>query len=568
MNRSTFLTQLAAIVGPRHVLTKPAQMRRFTRGYRYGQGAALAVVQPGSLTQQWRVVQLCVAAGKIVIAQAANTGLTGGSTPHGNDYDREVVVINTMRLKGLHLLDGGKQVVAFPGTTLDELERALKPLGREPHSVIGSSCLGASVLGGICNNSGGSLIHRGPAYSELALFAKVQPDGRLSLVNHLGIDLGEAPEDILGRLDAQAYSEAQVRYDRIGHASDHDYANRVRDIEADSPARFNADTERLFEVSGSAGKVIAFAVRLDTFEAEKTTQVFYIGTNDPAALTDLRRKMLSGFASLPIAAEYIHRDAFNVAERYGKDTYLLIKHLGTGRLPALFAAKSRIDSWAERVPFLPPSPSDRLLQAASRLFPSHLPERMRHFRDRFEHHLMVKVGGSGIAETRAFLAAEQGGSAFSHFECTPQEGSAAFLHRFATAGAAVRYRAVHGEKVGGIVALDIALPRNHRDWVEHLPPQLDAAVLIKLYYGHFFCHVFHQDYILKPGQDWLSLEHQMLALLDQRGARYPAEHNFGHLYRADQAVAAHYQALDPCNCFNAGIGQTTKHQHWADKPSG
>ena len=63
----------------------------------------------------------------------------------------------------------------------------------------------------------------------------------------------------------------------------------MRDVDADSPARFNADPKRLFEASGSAGKLILFAVRLDTFPAETQTDVFYIGTNDPAELTDIRR---------------------------------------------------------------------------------------------------------------------------------------------------------------------------------------------------------------------------------------------------------------------------------------
>ena len=57
----------------------------------------LAVVRPGSMIEQWRVLQACVAAGVIVIPQAANTGLTGGSTPHGG-YDRPVVIINTREM--------------------------------------------------------------------------------------------------------------------------------------------------------------------------------------------------------------------------------------------------------------------------------------------------------------------------------------------------------------------------------------------------------------------------------------------------------------------------------------
>ena len=83
-----------------------------------------------------------------------------------------------------------------------------------------------------------------------------------------------------------------------------------------------------------------------------------------------------------------------------------------------------------------------------------------------------------------------------------------------------------------------------------------------MYYGHFFCHVFHQDYIVRKGNDPVVLEHRMWNLLDRRGAQYPAEHNVGHLYRAKPALKEFYQALDPCNCLNPGIGQTSKLQHW------
>ena len=86
--------------------------------------------------------------------QAANTGLTGGSTPaapssEAGGYDREVVIVSTLRMDRIRLLGGGRQALCFPGATLHRLEWMLKPLGREPHSVIGSSCIGASVMGGV-----------------------------------------------------------------------------------------------------------------------------------------------------------------------------------------------------------------------------------------------------------------------------------------------------------------------------------------------------------------------------------------------------------------------------------
>ena len=56
-----------------------------------------------------------------MIFQAANTGLTGGSTPWGDDYDREIVLVSLRRLKGVHLLDGGRQDKLRPGDLLGAL---------------------------------------------------------------------------------------------------------------------------------------------------------------------------------------------------------------------------------------------------------------------------------------------------------------------------------------------------------------------------------------------------------------------------------------------------------------
>ena len=548
------LARLRACVGKKHVLTAKSATRRFSRGYRFGEGEVLAVVRPGSLVEQWRVVRACVEAGAILICQASNTGLTGGSTPFG-DYDRPVVLLSTRRIDGVRLIREGKQVVCLPGASLYELERQLRPLGRSPHSEIGSSCIGASVIGGVCNNSGGALVRRGPAYTELALYARVDEYGQLELINHLGISLGDDPETILSRLEANDYAEADIEAAEDRAASDHTYETHVRDISASTPARFNADPGRLYEASGSAGKVVLFAVRLDTFARDTDTRVFYIGTNDPADLTQLRRAILGGFAHLPVAGEYMHRTCFNIAERYGKDTFLAIRKLGTDRMPALFAAKARADGLFARLPLVPKNLPDRVIQWIADRMPSHLPARLLDFRDRYEHHLMLRVTAEGYAETRDWLAANFAGG---HFECTAEEGAAAFLNRFAAAGAAVRYRAVHSDEVEDIVALDIALPRNCEDWVEVLPPEIEKPILHKLYYGHFLCQVFHQDYIVAKGTDCMALEHAMLPLFDARGAEYPAEHNVGHLYEAKQALRDHYEALDPCNVFNPGIGHTSK----------
>ena len=562
MTSTSLISQLRQIVGDKYLITDPSKSEAYRSGYRFGNGNALAVVRPGNLTEFWAILKACVAADVIVIAQAANTGLTGGSTPDGNDYDRDIVIINAMRISGIQLINDAQQVVCLPGSTLNELEIALKPHGREPHSVIGSSCIGASVIGGICNNSGGALVQRGPAYTEMALYAQLTEQGELQLVNHLGIDLGETPEEILENLDNQRYQRKDIQLD-CGKGHDHAYCNHVRQVDEDSPARFNADPARHYEASGCAGKLAIFAVRLDTFVAENKTAVFYIGTNQTEALNDLRRHMLANFKQLPISGEYIHRDAFDVAAKYGKDTFWVIKKFGTHWLPKLFAMKAKVDRLAKKISFMPSHFSDKIMQAISTVLPEHLPKKLWQYRDQYEHHLIVKMGGDGVQEARDYLTSYfKEGSKGAFFECDAVETQAAMLHRFAVASAAIRYRAIHEKEVEDIVALDIALRRNDREWFETLPPEIDQKISHKLYYGHFMCHVFHQDYIVKKGHDCMELEHQMLALLDKRGAQYPAEHNVGHLYEAKPALRKFYKALDPTNSFNPGIGHTSKKKHW------
>ncbi|WP_282604885.1 D-lactate dehydrogenase [Pelagibius sp. Alg239-R121] len=557
-----FLDELSAIVGRRDVYSDPNKSERYRKGFRSGSGEAEAVVFPSNLLELWRVLQACVAANRIVIMQAANTGLTEGSTPNGS-YDRKVVIINTLRLDRIHVIRNGHQIVSHPGGTLYKLEKLLKPFDRQPHSVIGSSCIGASVVGGVCNNSGGALVQRGPAYTELALYAQLHSDGRLELVNHLGIYLGDTPEDILERLERGNFDETDVN-DTAGQASDRTYEARVRDVNVDSPARFNADPTRLHEASGCAGKLAVFAVRLDTYPAATGEKVYYLGTDIPARFTTLRRRMLSELPELPVSGEYLHRDIFDIARVYGKDTLLMINWLGTSFLPLFFTLKGRIDAWLNKASFLPENLLDRVLQFFAGLLPEALPKRILVFREDFEHHLILKVGAGIAQRTEAILTEVLG--AENWFLCDAEEASKAMLHRFAAAGAAVRYQAVHADEVEDILALDIALRRNDRDWLEALPEEIEKDLVAKLYYGHFFCHVFHQDYILRKGVDPKLIKQKMLALLDKRGAEYPAEHNVGHLYEAKPELAAFYARLDPTNSFNPGIGKTSKQKHHSRPP--
>ena len=559
MANTSLISTFENIVGPKNVLTKEHKTAYYRSGFRSGFGGALAVVFPETLLEQWKVLQACVDAECAIIMQATKTGLTEGSCPSGFDYDRDVVIINITRIKKIILLDGGKQVLAFPGATLHELEQELKKVNRAPHSVIGSTTIGATIVGGIANNAGGALCKRGSSYTQLSLFGQVDKEGKLKLVNHLGIkNLGETPEEIFNTLE-KGFIPTEDLEDMDKPASDREYQDRIRNMDAEVPNRYNADPKRLYDVSGSGGKVAAFAVRVDTYPVPERKQVFILGSNNPKDFEKLRKHILTKFKELPEMCEYMNREIFDVAARYGKDVFLSIKHLGTKRLPKAYALKSNVEYFLNKIPFLPKFLPDQFLYFVSRLFPQHLPKRLLEYRDKFGYYLILSMSDGGIDEAREYLLNDWGKlEGVEYFECSPEEQEAALLHRFAAAGAAIRYQTLNQKTTEEVLALDIALLGNDTDWVEALPEEITQHLDLALYYGHFMCHVFHHDYIFKKGTDLAAVKKKMLELLDKKGAKYPAEHNVGHMYEAEATLKKFYEELDPTNTFNPGIGKQSK----------
>ena len=561
MENKKVIKKLKQLIGDQNVLTSEWNKLPYSKGWRYGAGSALAVLKPNKLSDIWRILQICAKENIIIIMQAANTGLTGGSTPCGNDYDRPIIVINTMLINNIHIIKEGSQIVSLTGSTLFDLEKKLKPYGREPHSIIGSTSIGASIIGGICNNAGGSLVQRGPSYTEMALYAKINKNGNLELVNELGINLGSSPEEILDNLQNQNYKESDI-FNTKKLGSDDKYSEIVRQIDKNTPSRFNSDSRLLYGASGSAGKIAVFAVRLDTYISPKENKVFYLGTNDPDVFWKIRRDILSKFKTLPTLGDYLHRDCYDAAKKYSKDTFLVIERLGTTFLPTLFELKRKVDIIAKKLKFLPNNFSDRLMQFLSIFFPNHLPKKMEKFRDFYEHHWIIEMSDDGISEARDYFANIFESNDGDFFECNDFESKKASLHRFVSASAIGRYHILNSKSHGEMMSLDIAFPRNEKNWFEKLPKEIDSMLEMKLYYGHLFCHVLHQNYILKKGVDSEKLKSKLLKIYDKRGAEYPAEHNVGHEYLAKPSLKKFYKELDPTNVFNAGIGRTSKNKNW------
>ena len=555
------IQELIDVIGSKYVITASWKKTPYSNGWRYGNGEAFAVVRPGSLIELWKILKVCLKADVIVIMQAANTGLTGGSTPNSNDYDRPIVIVNTLRIDDIHLINEGKQIIGFSGSTLYDLEKKLEPINREPHSIIGSTSIGASIIGGVCNNSGGSLVQRGPAFTELALYAKVNRDGELELINELEINLGSSPEEILNNLQNKNYDKLDV-INSNKLASDNKYSEIVRQVKSTIPARYNADERLLYNVSGCAGKLAVFAVRLDTYPKSKKNQVFYVGSNNPNDFWKIRRDILKTFKTLPTLGDYVHRDCYDAAKKYSKDTFLVIEKLGTNFLPTLFELKRKIDIITSKFKFFPDHFSDRLMQFLSNFWPNHLPKNMEEFRDLYEHHWIIEMSDDGINEAKEYFNNFFKDKKGDYFLCNEKEGKKAMLHRYVSASAIGRYHNINKSKHGEMLSLDIAFPRNEKNWFEKLSPKIDELLEMKLYYGHLFCHVQHLNYIVKKGVDGEAIKEKLLNTYKERGAEYPAEHNVGHEYSANPTLLKFYKKLDPTNFFNPGIGKTSKLKNW------
>ena len=553
--------QLIKIIDSKYLLISDWGKKPFLDGWRYGSGKALAVVKPGNLMELWQVLNFCVEHDLIIIMQAANTGLTGGSTPYGNDYDRDILIINTLRINKINIINGGEEILAHAGSTLYDLEKKLSPLKREPHSVIGSTSIGASIVGGICNNSGGSLVKRGPAYTEMSLYVKINKMGKLVMVNDLDIDLGKNPIEIINNLENENFEKKDFKKSKKV-SSNENYEKLVRDVESEKPARFNADINLLSGASGSAGKVAVFAVRLKTYPSAKKNQVFYVGSNQPNTFWKIRRDILKNFKCLPVSGDYMHKDCYDAAKKYSKDTFIILEKLGTKFLPTLFEMKRKVDLLSKMFYFLPSNLSDKIMQFLSIFWPNHLPKRIEEYREKFDHHWIIEMSDEGIDEARDYFKHFFSRSEGDFFECSDKEGKKAILHRYTAASAFGRYSKIFEHKIGGQMSMDIAFPRNEKKWFEELPADLDKKFELKFYYGHLFCHVLHQNYIIKKGYDQEGIKKKMFEIYDKRGAEYPSEHNVGHEYVAKTDLLNFYKELDPTNTFNPGIGLSSKNKFW------
>jgi FAD/FMN-containing dehydrogenase len=173
VDRAQVAGALSDLLGADAVVTEPHELARYEKGWRCGQGSALAVVRPRSTGDVARVLALASERGIRLLAQGANTGLVGASSP---DASGEMLVLSLERLTQPIEIDPVDRTVAAGGGVLaSQLDAAL-----EPHGLMFPIDLGAdpTVGGMVVTNTGGTrLLRYGDVRQNLLGIEVVLADG-------------------------------------------------------------------------------------------------------------------------------------------------------------------------------------------------------------------------------------------------------------------------------------------------------------------------------------------------------------------------------------------------------
>lgn len=546
---------LAAIVGTEHVLAG-GSASQYTIGARVGKGEALAVCRPGTLEEAVAVLRVCVAADVAVIPQGRNTGLTGGSVPRDTLCDRPTVVISNTRLESIHAVAGStsSQVLCLAGAGIQDLSVRAASMGRESHSVLGSIFLNPTVAAGVALGSGGTQVRKGPAYTERALWCRVNKDGQVEVVNTLGIT-AESEEALLRRVERGGLTAADFT-DKSSCALPASAAGAYsRDVcTLDGlVSRFNADTTGI-EPCRSEGKVMILATLHDTFPLPSLRKSFWISFESLEAAQAFKREVLLQSAEdLPISCEYIDRDCFDVVDTAGRVLCLAIEKLGLGEnLSKLWGVKLFVESLP--LPFFDNLP-DRVLYYLNNICPQTLPAEIHDMGKRYDHHLLVTIGeyGSGNMErTEKMLESfvRSHNSVVVH-TCKPDDIGKVTFFRFAAAPAFKTWCVGNG--VQG-VSIDYALPKNDPHSPDFKALTGIAEPLKRMRYAHLGCNVVHEDIAFQQGVDIDARKMQMKKEVEARGGKLPAEHGHGTEYAAPESTQQRWRKMDPRNVLNPGVG--------------
>ena len=139
------LARLAAIVGPKGLLTEGDLSRHLVDWRDYVHGSARAVVLPKTTEEVAAVVKLAAGEGIPIVPQGSNTSMCYGSVPHAGENG---IVLSLSRMNAIRELDReGSVAVVEAGMILSNLHEAVAGIDRQFPLHLGAE--GTAEIGGL-----------------------------------------------------------------------------------------------------------------------------------------------------------------------------------------------------------------------------------------------------------------------------------------------------------------------------------------------------------------------------------------------------------------------------------
>ncbi len=172
------LAEIAAIVGPRGLLTGPEDTAAYVEDWRrLYRGATLGVARPANTADLAAVMRVCHAAGVAVVPQGGNTSMVGGATPSA---DGQQLIISLSRMQAIRAVDPVDLTLTLEaGATLRAAQDAAAAAGcLLPLSI---SSEGTAQIGGVLatNAGGNNTVRYGNARDLVLGLEVVLADGQI-----------------------------------------------------------------------------------------------------------------------------------------------------------------------------------------------------------------------------------------------------------------------------------------------------------------------------------------------------------------------------------------------------
>lgn len=176
MSEAALLSRLAALLGPRGLITTPADIAPYGENWRRAYCAApLAVARPADTAEVAAVVRACAEAGIGVVPQGGNTSLADGAVPATPGREIVLSLARLNRVRDIDTVDLSMTIEA--GVPLKAAQEAAEAAGcLLPLSI---SSEGSAQIGGVlATNAGGNNTVRWGNARDLVLgLEAVLPDG-------------------------------------------------------------------------------------------------------------------------------------------------------------------------------------------------------------------------------------------------------------------------------------------------------------------------------------------------------------------------------------------------------